>query len=324
MRNITIRPFDGSDADYTHWVTVQQAVYPDYKTSVAEIQDYDSRRPPKCRNARWLAFREGQPVGLASYDQIIWVYNPDRYIIEVKVIPEARKNGLGAGLYEIVENALELFQPKALRALYREDEDYSQRFLDKRGYTELERAWESRLDVTSFDFASFDDARRKAAENGIVIKSVAELRCTEPDTWARKVYEADRRAIQDVPSQDGVTIPDFEVYEHQVFEAHNFIPEAYFVAVDTATGNYAGTSSLFKTDGDYLNVGFTGTDPDYRRKGVAMALKLAAVDYAKSVGCPEIRTDNDSTNQPMLAINVALGFQRQPAWVWMAKDLTVG
>lgn len=322
MSNITIRPFDGSDTDYEHWVAVQHAVYPDYKTSVAEIKDNDVRRPSICRNARWLAFRDGQPVGLAAHDQVIWVYNPDRYIVEVLVAPEARKAGLGSALYEIVINALAAFHPKALRVVYREGADDSLRFLKKRAYTELERAWESRLDVTAFDFAPFAEAQRKAAENGIVIRSVAELQQTEPEEWARKVYEVDRLAVQDVPSQDGVTPPDFETYKNQAFEGHNFIPEAFFVAVDTSTGNYVGTSSLFKTDGEYLNVGFTGTHPEYRRKGIAMTLKLAAVEYAKCVGCPEIRTDNDSTNQPMLSINVALGFVRQPAWIWMAKDLT--
>jgi len=52
-----------------------------------------------------------------------------------------------------------------------------------------------------------------------------------------------------------------------------------------------------------------------------MALKLRAVAYAKERGFREIRTWNDSINRPMLAINEALGFAKQPAWITFGKDL---
>ena len=53
-----------------------------------------------------------------------------------------------------------------------------------------------------------------------------------------------------------------------------------------------------------------------------MALKLRTIGYARNAGYREIRTWN-STNRPMLAINEALGFARQPAWITFGKDLSV-
>ena len=55
-----------------------------------------------------------------------------------------------------------------------------------------------------------------------------------------------------------------------------------------------------------------------------MALKLKAVEYARSHGLKQIRTWNDSLNRPMLAINEALGFAREPAWITFGKDLSTG
>ncbi|MBC8102619.1 MAG: hypothetical protein H7Z41_08535 [Cytophagales bacterium] len=62
----------------------------------------------------------------------------------------------------------------------------------------------------------------------------------------------------------------------------------------------------------------------HRRRGIALALKLHAIDYAQSVSVPEIRTGNASTNRPMLAINEVLGFVQQPAWIWLVKKTGEG
>lgn len=73
---------------------------------------------------------------------------------------------------------------------------------------------------------------------------------------------------------------------------------------------------------DHLDTGLTGVRRAWRRKGIALALKLRAIAYARSVGAPVIRTENATTNQAMLAINEALGFAKQPAWITFVKKIT--
>jgi len=73
-----------------------------------------------------------------------------------------------------------------------------------------------------------------------------------------------------------------------------------------------------------LHQGLTGVLRDERGQGIARALKLRTIDYGRANGFREIRTLNDSLNGPMLAINVALGFVREPAWITFGKDLSAG
>ena len=52
----------------------------------------------------------------------------------------------------------------------------------------------------------------------------------------------------------------------------DLIPEAYFVALDAATGEYAGMSQLWHSQGsDDLYNGLTGVRRAYRRRGLALA-----------------------------------------------------
>ncbi|HEX2863294.1 MAG TPA: GNAT family N-acetyltransferase, partial [Deinococcales bacterium] len=102
-----------------------------------------------------------------------------------------------------------------------------------------------------------------------------------------------------------------------------FLPEGMFLAV-TPDGEYAGLTGMMASAAEpVLYIGLTGVGRAYRRRGVAMALKLRAAAFAAERGIEEIRTWNDSTNRPMLAINEALGFARQPAWVKLRKTMEV-
>ncbi|HKV82923.1 MAG TPA: hypothetical protein VJN88_00100, partial [Ktedonobacterales bacterium] len=56
-----------------------------------------------------------------------------------------------------------------------------------------------------------------------------------------------------------------------------------------------------------------------RGRGIATALKVLAIRAARARDAAMIRTNNDSQNAPMLAINRALGYQPEPGYYRMLR-----
>lgn len=98
-------------------------------------------------------------------------------------------------------------------------------------------------------------------------------------------------------------------------------PDGWFVALD-GTQYVAQSQGSINTESDPVQfiTGVTTTRREYRRRGIATALKLHVIQYAQTHGAQEIWTTNDAQN-PMYQLNLALGFQPQPAWVRVEKTL---
>ena len=63
----------------------------------------------------------------------------------------------------------------------------------------------------------------------------------------------------------------------------------------------------------------TGVRRAARGQGVARAVKLASLRAAQAAGWGRVRTTNHSSNLPMMRVNDALGFGREPARLGMLK-----
>ena len=66
--------------------------------------------------------------------------------------------------------------------------------------------------------------------------------------------------------------------------------------------------------------GHLGVLREFRRQGIATALKIKAIEALLKKSVTEIRTDNEENN-PMYKINVALGFKPVPFSLEYMKEI---
>lgn len=302
--------------DYPAMVTIANRAFPDNPDTVDEWRHWDNHRHPKIKFGRFVAEIDGRVVGVGEHNQDEGMYHPRKFGIEVTVDPEWRGRGVGAALFAHVVAALVPEAPIAYWASVREDQAAGLRFAEARGFSETMRVWENHLRMTDYHPERFSGAVETVEASGIVLRTFAELRASDPGFF-RKLFEVQEEISQDAPQPDPATPLDFDVWRGRVINNPNLIPDGYFVACDGE--RYVGISTLFSSQSeDYLYTGWTGVVRAYRRRGIALALKLRALDHARSLGTPLVKTWNASTNVGMLAINAALGFQKQPAWITYA------
>lgn len=319
MLNLSFRPFERTDADYEAVVGLRNAAMPDYRDMVEDWRHWDDTRPDYCKWERWVAEADGAAVAQGGFYQFHGMYHPQKFFLDMYVHPEHQGRGVGQRLYDHLIRRLAPHNPIAIRAEAREDFAPANHILQKHGFAEEMRFWESRLAVAPFDPSPWAGHEEQVRARGVEVVTLRQL-MDEGDGYIRPLYEAWSEMIRDVPSPDEHTPITMEQWVKGALENHSLLPEGYFIA--RHQGEIAGVSQLWTgAEPDVLYTGLTATRRAYRRMGIALALKLRAIAFAKERGARELRTGNETRNRPMLSINEALGFVKQPVWVAYVKSL---
>ncbi len=319
MSSRQIRLLTSSDADLAAKHSI--LAFDEPNLTLEKFKYYNNLWDPKYKKSSFLVEVDGIPVAVGTYAEWIWWYEPGRYELSIKVHSNHRRQGHGSALYEILRERLASETPpgKILMCKCREDEPDSVRFVQKRGFPQSGRDQASELAVADFDKERFDAAAKRMSEQGIEIVTYAELAKVDPECH-RHLYDLNWITIQDKPSTGTYTRQPFERFVKQEFGNPRFMPEGYFVALHN--GRYVGECDIIdeQHDGENLETGYTGVHPDYRRRGIATALKLRCIQFAQEHGFKKIITDNDATN-PMYQLNLQLGYKPTPGYLLFEMKL---
>ncbi|WP_309570832.1 GNAT family N-acetyltransferase [Deinococcus sp.] len=310
---IHVRPV--SDHDWDASARAYSAAHPQEPLSGTDLRKRQREQQDWGYTSATLVALDGpEIVGMGAYFQNPGAYYPRRYVLDLGVLPQRQRQGIGGALWKALDAALTAHGADSARILAREDHPTAPGFLARRGFVGGKRYFTGALDVAAFDPAPYAGVLQAIAARGVQFLSLSDLRAAgTPDLEARlHALMSDVRL--DVPRSEPATPLSAQVFEEAVLGDPGLLPDAYVIA--RHGHDFIGQTVLFSSEvSDTLYTGLTGVTAAWRGRGVATALKLMSIRAARNHGAPTIRTDNASDNAPMLAINDRLGFVRDPASV---------
>jgi len=260
-------------------------------------------------------FDTGQILGYGSIEQTFFL---PKYRLFLMAEPNWLKAGVGDLLLDQLMN--DLSEVGAITVGHR---TYSNQpevldFLIHRGFVETRRVWDLRLDLSETDFSTLAHIAEEVAERGITITTFAEERRRDAEATLRRLHEFLNSAKEDDPERRPFVPVPFESIVHW-FTRDGVLADASFIA--KRGEEYIGFTDLAHFEPIPLGImhGFTGVARVWRRRGVATALKLKAIEYARNHGYRTIRAFNLPSQREIMALNEKLGYRRAFRFVTVEK-----
>ena len=247
-----------TDADLEAWIRVRRAILPNESGGTVERLREQARKPELLL---LVAELEGELAGsgLAKLSDL-----GDRLAVKPRVLPEARRRGVGAALMcELVAHASQFDVDKVSTML---EEEAARGFAERFGFRESDRQLEQ---VKTLG----DELAPPSLPEGVEVVTVAE----RPELL-REAYPLACQGFADLATEGPARI-SLDDWLHD--EAT--LPEGSFVAL--AGGEIVGYSGLVEHDNEGVaEDGLTVVRRDWRRRGLALALKRLELVWAAQHG----------------------------------------
>jgi RimJ/RimL family protein N-acetyltransferase len=189
-------------------------------------------------------------------------------------------------------------------------------FAKKEGFIERSRMFESELSLPDFDPQRVAASGQRQLEAGIRLSTLAQ---EDSPALRRALYQLGEEARADVPTPEPVPPTTYEEWEGDRVDGPLANPDLFVIAF--AEERPVAFTEIFTTPDGTAYQRMTGVARDHRGQGLGLAVKTEVLRMAKDRGIPRVRTENDTPNTHMLAINDALGFKRLPGIIRFDLEL---
>lgn len=271
-----------SDEDYAAWRQIRLAVVPYERAhSVPELREQAGDQ-----QKYFLAERDGELAGSGTVGKSDLAGAGS---LAARVLPAHRRRGVGTVLLRLLaEQAVAMGFGVAGANI---DDPGSLRFAERYGFTEVDRQVEQ--------VRAIGDEPMPQPPDGVVIVPVS----ARPELWRAAYAPVGLQAFQDV-----ATISPLEVTLAEWERDWITNQDATFIAL--AGDEVIGCAGLMPDldNPQRAEHALTAVRRDWRRRGVAAALKRSTLAWAAAHGLTEVYTWTQRGNDGMRALNTHLGF----------------
>jgi mycothiol synthase len=285
-----------TDADLELWRRVRIGVLPDERApTLAELRQMEE--PDRLS---LLAALDGRICGsgVAHPSNVA-----DSVTVTPRVLPSARRRGIGSALLRSLVAHAVAVGARDLIALT--DDDGSTAFAERFGFKAVDRQVKQ--------VKTIGEERAPEFPPGLEVATVAE----RPELLA-EAYELAVEAYADM-----ATFAPVSITREEWLREESTHPAGSFVAL--ADGEVVGYSGLMRDADDPSRAedGLTAVRRDWRRRGLASALKRAELSWAADHGLHEIYTWTQEGNEAMRRVNEQLGYENRAVSLTMCTRLHV-
>lgn len=314
MSSLKIHP--PNERDFSAIAQIYNEIYTDRPTfTAAKIQASESQFPKNLFREYLVVEQEGEIVASAVLTQDQHYALPGWYSFNIWVNPSHQGKGIGRAVFDHLLTRLSALNPKQLQCALSEKFSAGLRFLGQRNFRESHRNFESRLKISRFDPEKYSALEPKLNAAGIILHELHEL---DDPLHLRKIYELQAMLEREVPGAEQRSVMGQEEFWAKV---ERDLPAREQFSVAMKDGQYIGLHFGSCPPGsEWFMVRVAGVLPQYRNLGVATALKVRGLSFAKQKGLQGAFTWNDSRNLPILALNTKFGFERQPATITFGRS----
>lgn len=303
MADVAVRKLAPRDVD--RWVELRNAADPQLPVTSEGLRRWLVDEPTV---EHMLADLDGEPVGVAFCQEQGDLRHTDVAGAFLGVVAGARRQGVGSALYAAISDHARRLGKARLQVDLWEDERDGLRFLQPRGFVEVERFARVRLELA--------DARVPDTPVPAGVEIVPMERCLD---LAPQLFEVAREAAADMPSADPIEFSYKDWYGWEITR-ESLRHDLGQVALAEGEPVGFGTISVTGDSREGWN-SITAVRRSWRRRGVATAIKRAQIEAAKGAGLTGLTTFSEKRNVPMRTLNEKLGYRPLPDQVRLRGPL---
>ena len=311
---ISIKNFTSTDFEFKELARIDNLVNHDSIAHPDEDKNEWNIRDKSIIRDRLLLYRENTLIGVIYYSQGRDENNKTTFFT-LNLDPNYNNNGYRKLLYNKMLERVKIFNCNKVHTSIYDHPNYEEikKLINREKFKLVQTNREYSCDIRNVDIYKYQPLMKKLESEGIQFYDSKEEMLDWPNHY-KKLEELEWTTGKDMPIPDGIkhTRSPFEQFMKSGLDFYENSYGTEIVAVKDE--QYIGSTDISVFQKSEPHKGWTGglgVLKEFRRKGIATAIKIKAIEKLLKKGIIEIRTDNEENN-PMYKINVALGFKPVP------------